>query len=1140
MRRTRTFGAKLAFAMLSIILLLLTLSTNAQVKKVITGVVKDASGNPVSGVTVREKGTKSGGNLTDEAGRFSIKAGPNSTLIFSSVGFVAKEVPVGSNGTLDVQLAGDSKELSEVVVTGFGTKTNTRKLAYSVSEIKGSEITSTNNSNIGDALQGKVAGVTISQGTGGPSSSSRIQIRGNARLNGNTEPLIVLDGILVESGTTGADSWGGNQDFGNIIKDLNPDDYESITVLKGSAASALYGAKALNGVLLITTKKGRTKKGIGVNVVHTESFDHAYKMIDLQNTYGGGLSSTFAKDASGNDVVDISATPYGNPEGDGGYSYGPKFDGHMVKDLDGRMVPWVANNPLKDFFQTGRYSNTNVSAEGASETGSFRVSYTNLYNTSVVPTNSLNKNVFTLRGTQKLSSAISLDASVNYTSVKVLNPIVQGGNNSPLFALNYLAPRSAPIAYYNKHYVDPVNGGVLPATLSTDPYFLANALFYGLYENNYSRQEYNLLANLDLHAKITPWLNFLLRTNVNAYNDVTENKQNGSGIGFTGGYYELDQSNYKNTRVQGLLTASKDLGKDLSFNATIGGETYNNLGGPTSQAYTNGGLNTPSLYFIGNSVQPSTAKVYYTDFLHSKKRLDAVYAYGDMTWKNMLTLNVSVRNDWSSTLTYADGHGTWTYAYPSVGLAWIFTELPSFKKSNSIISYGKLRASLGYTGYDADPYVTNSTGLYGQVGTFNGAGNSNQTIYSFNGNTLGNPNLKNELAREYEVGAEVKFFDNRLGADIAYYKKNSFHQILGLSADVESGVSARNINAGNIQNEGVELLITASPVKSKDFNWNMTFNFTRNRNRIIELYPGVSSYQLSLGFGADVSANAYAGKDYGTLTTGSAFASFQAKDANGVAIANPNNGQKVIGAAPNGTVGGYYTYMRSQDYDGSQKNLGTIMPNFLAGTIQDFNYKNFVLSIQVDSKFGGLMGSATSQYGEETGDGKSTLFGRNKALGGITFTDLNGVSRDDGIIPTGVFAAGTLGTTPAGTGVDLGGMKYADAVKAGYVTPIPAYAYYENLTQWSSGIRAVSIFDDSWVALRQVTIGYNLPAKIYKKAHLNGLRISVTGRNLMYLYKDAKDGVNPEALNNNSAGSFMEYGGLPLIRSIGATINASF
>ncbi|MBS1934594.1 MAG: TonB-dependent receptor, partial [Bacteroidetes bacterium] len=925
-----------------------------------------------------------------------------------------------------------------------------------------------------------------------------------------------------------------NQDFGNIIKDLNPDDFESITVLKGSAASALYGSKGLNGVLLITTKKGRAKKGVGVSVTHTESMDKAYSMLNLQNEFGGGLSPTFAKDGQGNDVVDISAGPYTNPNG--GYSYGPKLDGHMVKDLDGRMVPWVANNPLKDFFQTGRYANTNVAAEGATENGSFRISYTNLYNTSVVPTNSFNKNVFTLRATHKITEATSLDASVTYSNVKTINPINQGGNNNPLFAFTYLAPRSAPLAYYKTHYIDPVNGGALRVTPSTDPYYMANGIFYGLYENNLSRQEYNLLANIDFHARITPWLNFLLRANINSYNDITENKQNGTGAGFTGGYYELDQSTVKSTRLQGLLTANKELGNDFSVNATLGAETNSGLGGPISVSHTNGGLSTPSLYFIGNSV--STAYTNVT--LNPKSRLDAAYLYGDLTWRKMLTLNFTLRNDWSSALTYADGHGPWSYPYPTVGLSWIFTELPSFKNSNSIISFGKLRANLGYTGYSADPYVTNSTGLYGQVGSFNGPGNSTQTIYSFNGNTLGNQNLKNELGRELEFGAEMRFLNDRLGFDLAYYKKNSFNQILSLPSDQESGVGSRNINAGNIQNAGVELLITATPVKSKDFTWNATFNFAKNKNKVISLYPGVTSYQLELGFGADVAAYAYAGKDYGTLTTGYGFAKYQAKDANGAPVSNANNGLRVIGAAPYGTTGNYYTFLRSQDYDGSTKNLGTIMPSFLAGTVQEFSYKAFMLSFQIDAKVGGLMGSATDQYGMETGNGKNTLYGRNTALGGITFTDNNGVTRNDGIIPDGVLAPGTTGTTTAGAGVDVGGMKYADAVKAGLVTPIPAYAYYENLTQWSSGIREVSIFDNSWVALRQVSVGYNMPASIYRKAHLNGLRISLVGRNIVYLYKSAKDGVNPEGLYSNRAAAFMEYGGLPLIRSLGATINASF
>lgn len=1129
----RTFKTRLAFAMLVLVSsLFLGLSVSAQVKKTVTGVVKDPAGNPIPGATVKEKKAKGGGVVTDDAGNFSIKADPDAILVISSIGYDTKEVPAGIGGVL-VQLAKNNKELSEVVVTGFGVKKDIRKVGYSVTEIKGSEVVAANNSNVGVALQGKVAGVTISQGTGGPSSSSRIQIRGNARLAGNTEPLVVVDGVLIKPETTGADSWGGSQDFGNILKDLNPDDYESVTVLKGSAASALYGKDALNGVLLITTKKGKAHKGIGVTWNQTASYDHAYKMADLQNQFGGGISPTFAKDASGNDVVDVSASPYNGNNPNGGYSYGPAFDGHLVKDLDGRMVPWKANNPLKDFFVTGQYINTNVAAEGANETGSFRVSYTNLNNSSVVPNNRLSKNSFTFRGTQKLSNVLSLDASVNYTTNYIVNPINQGGGGTSniVGGITYFEPRNADLNYYKHNMIDKVNGGVVRG-INGDPYYIAH-LLWPMLMNNTSRRENVLIADIDMTAKLTPWLTFLGRANVLNYNDLTEIKNLGMGAGFSGstGSYELDQSQYRNTRLQALLTAAKQLNEDFSGNLTVGAETNRNLGGPNTRNYTNGGLVTPGLYFISNSVSAPTIVQNY----NPTSRGDAGYVYGDVTWKNMLTANFSAREDFSSSLTYADGHGKYNYFYSSAGLAWVFTELPVFKGvSNSVLSFGKLRASIGWTGYPADPYTTNSTGLYGYVGTFNNSSNGTQNLNSFNdgnGNfnlTLGNQNLKNELAREIEFGADLRFFNNRLGIDVAYYKKNSKNQILSLPADQESGISARTINAGNIQNQGVEILLTAAPVRSKDFNWDMTVNFTLNRNKVIELYPGVTSYNLQYAFGADVSALAVAGKQYGDVQTGYGYAIYNGKNSAG-------KGQRVLGAAPNGTTGNFNTFMRSQDYDGSVKDLGTIMPNFLWGTFQTFTYKGFSLGIQVDSKIGGLMASSTSQYGAETGALKNSLFGRNAKLGGVTYTDAGGVSHDDGIIPKGVLNDGIVVN-----GVDLGGMTYADAVKGNYLKPVPAYAYYENLTQWSSGIREESIFDNSWVALRQVSIGYNLPASIYKKVHLNGLKFSLTGRNIIYIWKNAKDGVNPEGIYNNQAGAFAEGGGLPLIRSLGATLNASF
>lgn len=1136
----RTLKPMFAFAMLSIAFLLLGLAVNAQEKRLVTGVVRDTAGLGVPGVTVRLKGTASNkGSITDDNGAYTVRANPGDVLVFSSIGYATKEETVEA-GTLNVLLMKSSSALGEAIVVGFGGRANTRKLTYSVTEVKGSELVSANNSNFADALQGKVAGVTISQGTGGPSSSARIQIRGNARLAGNTEPLVVIDGIELQPGITGADSWGTGADFGNILKDLNPDDYETYSILKGSAATAMYGSRGLNGVILITTKKGHARKGLGVTYNTTASFDQPYKMLDLQNEFGGGLSPTFAVNGAGQRVVDLSASPYGNPEGNGGYSYGPKFDGQPVLDLDGRVIPWKANNPIKDFFQTGKFLNNNVAVEGGNENGTFRASWTNLFNTSVMPNNSLNKNTFNLRATQKLSSFVSLDASITYSNVKTVNPIQQGGGGdiqsiggqgNPVQDFVYLASRGADIKYYNKNYIDPVNGGIKRG-VANDPYLLA-ASIWPAYQDNNIRNENVLLANMDVNLHFLPWLTGLIRANVTNYNDVTQIKNNGVGVGFTGGSYELDQSQYRNTRWQGLLTANRDLGQDFVLNASAGGELLYDLSGWRTTSNTNGGLQTPGLFFISNSVgAPTTTVNVDPDF--PTKRTASVYAFGDLTWKNMLTLNASLRHDWSSTLTYANGNGDWSYSYPSVGLAWIFTELPQFKNHNSILSYGKLRASIGWTGYDADPFTTNSTGNYGSVGTFNGYGNANQTLYSFgdgSGNyntTLGNQHLKNELAREIELGADVRFLNDRIGLDAAVYKKNSFNQILSLAADQESGISGRTINAGNIQNEGVELLLSANPIKGRNFNWNLTVNFTRNVNKIIELSPGVQNKQLSLAFGADAASYAFAGGTYGTVITGYGYAKYAGKNA-------AANGQRVIGDAAYGTTGNYLTYMRASDYRaGGQDTLGNIMPRFLWGTVQTFTYKNWTFMFQIDSKVGGLLASATDQYGSETGSLKNSLHGRDAAHGGIAFND-GTTNRDDGIIPNGVIADGTMRN-----GVDLGGMQYADAVKAGLVTPIPAYAYYENLYQWSSGIRAESIFDNSWVAMRQVSLGYNLPSSLVKPLHFNGLRVSVTGRNLFYIWKNAKDGINPEGLYNNQAGNFAEGGGLPFIRSYGATLNANF
>lgn len=1095
------------------LLLLLTGSTwsVAQDRKTVSGTVFDKDQNPLPGVSYLVKGSSAGG-ATDANGKFSIAVQSNAAvLVFSSIGFVTKEVEVGSASQITVNLEEDNKTLNEVVITGFGMSTEARKLSYSVQSVQGNDITRAANANMVNALQGKVAGVMINQGTGGPMSSSRIRIRGNASLSPNTQPLFVVDGVLIRPGTTGADSWGAGQDFGNIMKNINPDNIESMTVLKGSAASSLYGSEALNGVVVVQTKKGRQDKGLGVTYNHTSTFENAYKFLDLQNQFGAGRSSEFITGADGVPEVDRANYPW---------SYGPEFNGQQVRDLDGRMVEWKANDPLK-FFQTGKYINHNVVVEGGSERSSFRASFSTLKNTSIMPAGTeLKRNNFNIRGTQKIGKILNLDISADYTDNDMVNPIRQGGNYNPVFRFVYNRPRSMDIEYWSKNYIDPVVGGRRQGT--ADPYGITEFMFQ-TFEFKQSRNEKVFRGNIDLTANLTDWLTLLVRGNVQTELYTGNNKDRGAGVGFTGGEYGEYSENKSQSRFQSLLSANKQLSSDFNLSFTVGGETNRLIGGRYYRANTTGGLRVPDVFSLANTTNPLNLSYPLT----ASKRIDALYAYGDLTYKDALTLSASFRNDWSSTLTYADGSGNYTYSYPSVGLSWIATE--SLKNLPTWLSFGKLRASLGYTGGDTDAWATNQTGIYQPSGTYTQADGSLINLSGFRDNTLPNYGLRNRLAREVEFGADIRFFNNRLGIDATVYNKITKNEILSLATTSESGVSSRVVNAGKIQNKGVEILLTATPIKKGKFEWNTSVNFSRNRNKVLELVPGTDTYTLSNGFGADMSSVARVGKDYGTIITSYAFATYQGEPG------NPSNGKRVIGA--NSSAEGGIAFLRSGAYQGQgSKELGTMMEKFLMSNVNSLRYGNFTATVQADAKIGGLMASATHQYGSSTGAFAFTLPGRNTALGGVSYTDAGGVAKTDGIVPDGVLADGYQVNVNDQL-IDLGGMPYAEAVEKGYLKPIPAYAYYYNLTQWGSGIREYSTFENSWVSLREISIGYNVPASLLNKAKIQTLRVSLVGRNLGYLYKTAKDGVNPEGLYSNRAGEFMEYGGLPLTRNVGVSVN---
>jgi len=1080
---------------------------NAQSRTTLSGTVNDEQGSGLPGISIVVKGTTTG-TTTNANGAFQLNvANRNATLVVSGVGYLRQELTAGNASTLTIVMREDPRSLNEVIVTGFGMKQETRKLAYATQDVAGPALERANTANLVNALQGKVAGVQIDQGSGGPMSSSRIRIRGNASLNANTQPLFVVDGVLIRPATTGADSWGAAQDFGNIMKNLNADNVETMTVLKGSAASALYGSEALNGVIVITTKKGRQQKGLGVSFNHTSSFETAFRFLDVQNEYGAGLSPTFPKAADGVETVEAQNNNWV-------YSFGPKIDGRMVRDLDGRMVPWVANNPL-NFFQTGKFINSNVVVEGGSDRGTFRVSYSNLYNNTIMPGGAeMKRNNFNIRATQKVGKVFNLDVSTDYTINNNLNPIRQGGNFNPVFRFVFSRPRTMDIDYWVNNYQSPL-GGRQRGT--ADPYFLSQFL-WETFQFKTTRDEKILRANVDISATITPWLTGFLRANIQNEQYLTENRNLGDNVGFAGGEFRtLSQSNNQ-SRIQGLLTANKDLGPLLHLNLTLGGETNRLIGGREYGIRTEGGLRIPGQFTIPNSISTPVP----ISNLTASKRTDAVYAYGDLSYKDQLFLNFTNRIDYSSALTYADGSGQYSYYYPSVGLAWDFTQ--TVEHLPKALTFGKLRASYGFTGGDTDAWRTNQTGFYSAGDVYTGVNGQIQR-YGFRDNTLPNYNLRNRLAREWEVGADLRFFNNRLGIDVAVYNKLTRNEIFELPVAAESGLNRRLVNAGRILNRGVEILLTGTPIKTDKFQWNTSFNFSRNRNQILELADGIDTYDLSLAFGNDVRSIAKVGGDYGTIVSTYAFA-------------RDEQGRRLIGPA-SGTTGGYMTFLRSGAVGQGSKELGTMLEKFLLSNVNSFKFGNFSATFQVDSKIGGVMASATHAYGSSYGSLKNSLPGRDTESGGITFTDAQGNVRNDGIIPDGVLNTGVTATVD-GRQVDLGGLTYQEAVNRGYLTPVPAFAYYDNLSKWGSGIRDYSVFENSWVAVREASVSYDVPANVLNKVKVQSMRLSLVGRNLGYLYRTAKDGINPQSLMSNRAGEFAEYGGLPFSRNIGVTVNVGF
>lgn len=1118
----------------------------AQNNKII-GKVSSVRGEPIPGVSVMLKDSKTGA-ITDAQGNYVITAPGNGTLIFNAIGFLKQEVAINNRSIVNVTVTEDNKQLGEVVVTALGVTKAKKSLGYATTEIKGADLAVTNEVNPVNALQGKVAGVQIDQGAGGLFGSSKIVIRGNSTLGTNNQPIFVIDGVIVENNTFN----GTGRDFGNDLKNLNMEDFESVTVLKGSSAAALYGSRAINGVILITSKKGRERKGIGVNVSQTFNTFRPYSGPDFQNEFGGGTVGYFFTDnrdpnyksderwrtkvfptdpATGKPYIDRQV-------GRELENWGPRFAGQDVLNYDGTTTKYVAQpNNFMDAFQNGNGSATNIALDGGNDRSTFRVSYTRDQSQGIVAKNSLLKNSFDVRVTHTINRFLSADISANYTDFAGKNPPRLGGldafasyNFGKLFS--WILPRNYDTKYWMQkaHYTSVFGGAPNPADPNEPNKAPESRFWFSLFENEYLQNEQTIRGRIALTATITPWAKLLLEGNVNNLYTRNENKELGQSPDFKGGLYGLGHTSKESYFLKWMMMINKTLTKDLELSGYVGGETQR-FQTTFNYSETVGGLNYPGQFFLGNSAQKMEPK----GGLKAKKAFNSLYASADLAWKNQLFLQATFRGDWSSALAYTNGGGNFFYNYPAVSLSWLFSEtfkLPSW------ISYGKLRGNLAALGNDTDPFTINPGFTFNGFTSSNGTDIPMSTYSRYRDPLTGKlmviqPNLRPQRKIAKELGAEMRFLKNRIGFDLSVYQDNTRDQILDVATPPESGQEGIIINAGNIQNKGLELMIDGTPVKTKDFEWNTNLNYSFNRNLIKELYPGRTEYDLGANIG-EISTWAVVGKSYGVLRTLIHSSPYQAKDANGNPVADPNNGKPVLAWRSDARAA---FPARSNTW----QDVGDINAKFRAGWGNTFRYKGFSLNVLLDAKIGGDFVLLTYRYGTHTGVFPNTLPGRDAATGGITWTSkYDGQTYDDGLIPDGVFPKGQMITQPNGTQVDVGGMTYAQAYEKGYVEPTHAPQFYYRYGSSSTGVADYWIKKNTWVSLRQVSLAYQFPANICKKLMLNNLSLAVVGRDLLYLYNSLPYNYNPASNNSNNTAYSGEEGFLPMIRSIAGTIRVGF
>ncbi len=1031
---------------LSILMLLCISMVFAQ--QSVTGIVTDASG-PIKGVSVSIKGTNKA-TQSDSQGAYSIQVETGQTLRFSMIGYISQEIIVASAKTINVSLVSQEGALDEVVVTAMGIKREKKTLGYSFQDVKGDQLVDAKETNISNALVGKVSGLQVVKGSAGPASSSKIILRGFNSLKGDNQPLIVVDGIPMNNRAGNPDKnndfWNPSTDLGNGLGDLNPEDIESMSVLKGGAAAALYGSRGGNGVILITTKSGKAQKGSGITYSSTLGFETLFMVPELQNDFSQGKDGSF---------INTSMN-----------SWGAKIEGQTVTDWKGENSTLSSHNNIGNFFNTGiNHTQSIAFQQQLSDNTNLYTSATYLNDKSLIPGSSMNRlNLMTrMTNTFGPNKKWSSDVKAQYMKIDAKNRPIAGQNQSNMYNTLFLFPRSLDITEFQA--ATQPNGKMLwfGNGKESNPYWLEK------YRQNNDKRDRFLLSG-SLKYDFNEWLNTEAKFGTDIYYTTIDNKTYaGSKLTDDGnGSYSYGTNNF----YEHNYTLSVNARKDNLWGKWGGAASlYGQIMSTKSEYKTTdiGPLNVPNVFSFSNGISNPDIKA-----TPGRKQINSLFATAEINYDNFWFVNLTGRNDWSSALSKKNR----SFFYPSVNTSLILTDLINKSGGNlpSWWSYAKIRGSYAAVGNDLDPFQLHNTYKLEKDPNGNTVMARQDVKY--------NEDIKSELIKTVEAGFETRFFQNRLGLDFTWYKTNATNQIIDVPTDPMSGYQRTYINAGNIENKGIEVALNARILDNPEkLLWSMDVNFSKNRNRIIELSDAIKTYDLIAM--ENIAIKADEGHDYGEIF-GTTYKRVEDTD-------SEFYGQMILAA--NGLP-----------TEGAATFLGKQNPSALLGITNSFAYKNFGLSFLVDGRFGGKFFSATQAALQQVGTAAVTV---NNGLRENMVVD--GVVSDG----SGGYIKNTQSVTPQQYWSALGGNP--------------------NL-----GITERNMYDATNIRLRNVSLSYSIPATVLKNSIVQRAKVGLTVNNV-WMIKSYANGIDPEsvfAISSNAVG--LENFSTPTARSYFINLSIGF